>query len=540
MDAYQETNSGTNTLGHQFIVDFANQAFAYPNEQRGSWFTGIDLNLSRQKSIKLDVYVNEGVQFYSAITLYLAGLSGSSKDQTFSIGRGHNVIEANLDRFSGKWGGQDGWHNIKEVRVSLWKRGPGRSSINVRAAQLSTSIAVDKLGNGTPFISDNLAPGRRIVRNAAGELLESRMLFDAEFWLAQGVTTVLKTAQEARFNVYMPSAWLGGGRNYRTISPGLFGFDVPIATAYQTKVQNEDPLAQLIVEAHSRRMEVHPSFTIANRYGGILSQFSEPGSPVIGSSGETAFDLHNPAYRGFIVKLIVDFVKNYDVDGINLDYVRTMGMSFSASAKQEYAQKYMTNMEEDYRSADTAIQQRFLDFHASAVNDVVKRIKEGIRALPKSRYVVISVDGSPKPKPASAVFLDHEGRNEWYWVENSWVDVVYEMDYGRNPSTTRLVEVRDSMPTCPDSYRESWAKLLGNGEIENGQPKARRGEELAAQIDYFIRRHPGRGIGVYHYQWLGGGGQINADQADALRNGPFNEAAYPLWWVHKQGDYWVR
>lgn len=542
LKAYQATNEGTATPGRQFVVDFANQAFAYPNEQRGSWFTAADLNLSRQKSIKLDMYSNAGEQFYSAMTFYLIGPNGSSKNQTFNIGPGPNVIEANLNGFSGKWGGQDGWHNIKEVRVSLWKRDRGLSSINVRAAQLLTNVAVDKLGNGTPFIPDTLAPGRLIVRNAARELLESRMIFDAEEWLAKGVTTVLNTAQEARFNVYMPSAWLGGGRNYRTITPGLFDFDVPIVarTDYKTKVQNEDPLAQLIAEAHRRRMEVHPSFTIANRYDGVLPQFSEPGSPVIGTSGETAFDLHNPNYREFIAKLIVDFVKNYDVDGINLDYVRTMGMSFSTSANREYKSKYTGTMEEDYRSTDPEMQQRFLNFHALAVNDVVKRIKDGIRALPKPRYIVISVDGSPKPKPANAVFLDHEGRNEWYWVENRWVDVIYDMDYGRNPSTTRLVGVRDSMPAAPDSYQDSWAKLLGNGDVEDGQPRPRHGVELAAQIDYFIRRHPGRGIGVYHYQWLGVGGQTNTDQANALRNGPFNEVAYPLWRVHKQGEYWVR
>lgn len=539
--AYQQTNDGTGTPGHQFVVDFANQSFAYPNEQRGSWFTATDLNLSRQKSIKLDIYVNEGLEFYNGMTLYFIGAGGSSKDQTFSIGPGHNVIEASLDRFGGAWGGQDGWHNIKKVQMSLWKRNPGRSSVNVRATQLTSSLAVDKLGNGTPFIPDNLAPGRRIVRNAAGELLESRMLFDAEFWLAQDVTTVLDRTQYSRFNVYMPSAWLGGGRNYRTLTPSLFSFDVPIVTApaYRTKIQNDDPLAQLIAQAHSRRMEVHPSFTIANRYDGILPQFSEPGSPVIGPSGATAFDLHNPAYRDFIVKLIIDFVKNYDVDGINLDYIRTMGMSFSASAKAEYQNIYGSNLQSDYDNPSID-RQRFRDFHAGAVNDIVMRVRSGINALNKPRYIVISIAGSPKPKPSNGMPLDQEGRNEWIWVQNGWVDVVYDMDYGRNPSTTRLVETRDSMPAAPDSYRESWAKLLGNGDVINSQPGARSGQELVAQIDYFIRRHPGRGIGVYQYQWLGGGSQINANQADALRNGPFNEVAYPLWWVNKQGSYWVR
>src|SRR3569623_83002 len=470
--AYQQTNDGTGTPGHQFVVDFANQSFAYPNEQRGSWFTATDLNLSRQKSIKLDIYVNEGLEFYNGMTLYFIGAGGSSKDQTFSIGPGHNVIEASLDRFGGAWGGQDGWHNIKKVQMSLWKRNPGRSSVNVRATQLTSSLAVDKLGNGTPYIPDNLAPGRRIVRNAAGELLESRMLFDAEFWLGQDVTTVLDRTQYSRFNVYMPSAWLGGGRNYRTLTPSLFSFDVPIVTApaYRTKIQNDDPLAQLIAQAQSRRMEVHPSLTIA---------------------------------------------------------------------KAEYQNIYGSNLQSDYVNPSID-RQRFRDFHAGAVNDIVMRVRSGINALNKPRYIVISIAGSPKPKPSNGMPLDQEGRNERIWVQNGWVDVVYDMDYGRNPSTTRLVETRDSMPAAPDSYRESWAKLLGNGDVINSQPGARSGQELVAQIDYFIRRHPGRGIGVYQYQWLGGGSQINANQADALRNGPFNEVAYPLWWVNKQGSYWVR
>lgn len=213
-------------------------------------------------------------------------------------------------------------------------------------------------------------------------------------------------------------------------------------------------------------------------------------------------------------------------------------MSFSASARAEYFNIYGTNLQSDNENPSID-RQRFRDFHAGAVNDVVKRISDGVRALNKTRYIVISIAGVPKPKPSNGLPLDHGGRNEWIWVENGWVDVVYHMDYVRNPSTTRLVEVRDSMPSDPESHQESWAKLVGNGQVINGHPGPRAGEELAAQIDYFIRRHPGRGIGVYQYTWLGGSG-VNLDHVNALLDGPFNEVAYPLWWVHKVNGIWER
>ena len=557
-----ENNDGVGMpAGRKFKVDFSNQAIQYPNSHgdRGSWFINTNLNLSGQKSVKLFVYVEKGVEYLAGMTLYFFS-THSIRDQTFMLAEGLNILEVNLDEFNPKqWNPDeptDGWHNITRVMVSLWERDNGVSWFTVGAVQNPNTVAVETRGNGIPFTPPPGDYSTRIqVRNVNGELLESRMIFDEEYYIADptnpsrpdyrdraGVTNVLNRAQGAGFNVYMPSAWLGGGRNYRTISSGLFSFDVPLARIYKERIEREDPLEKLITEAHKRKMEVHPSFTIAQRYDGILPHFSEPGSPVPAPGRDSSFDLANPDFRDFIVNLIVDFVRHYDVDGINLDYIRTTGLSYSDIAANEYYDKYLSDINE-LRTLDNEVEwKRFRDFQAEIVNDIVYRVRKGIDALGKPRRIILSIAGDPQPRPAtsdgSTLYLNNEGRNEWFWVQNGWVDVVYQMDYVRNPSTGKLASVQKSLTHGGDNL--AFAKLLGTTDLINGvegQLKARAGKELADQIEYFLTLHPGRGIGVYNYTGLV---FDNNDQSKTLIERPFKERALPFWRVHKQGGYWIR
>ncbi len=94
-----------------------------------------------------------------------------------------------------------------------------------------------------------------------------------------------------------------------------------------TKLFEEwDPLEILIEEAHARGLEVHPFVCVvpqgADEIG--LTLRNHPEWAMVDKEGKT-IGWGNPAhpkFREFAVSIVAEIAKNYDVDGISLDYLR--------------------------------------------------------------------------------------------------------------------------------------------------------------------------------------------------------------------------
>jgi uncharacterized lipoprotein YddW (UPF0748 family) len=96
-----------------------------------------------------------------------------------------------------------------------------------------------------------------------------------------------------------------------------------------------DPLAFLIEEAHKYGMEVHAWVNVYK----VRSGNSTPSSPlhpvranpdwVVLYAGEYWLDPGIPEVRIYLTNVVMDIVRNYDVDGINFDYMRYPGHDFA-------------------------------------------------------------------------------------------------------------------------------------------------------------------------------------------------------------------
>jgi len=172
-------------------------------------------------------------------------------------------------------------------------------------------------------------------RDAAGRLLESRVILDeGTSYLKEGPDAVIDKIKRAGFNVYIPCVWHGRGAIYRSkttvVEPRFARYFKGLA----------DPTAEMIRKAHAAGIEVHPWFCVAYRgEPDPHPEFSRDGMPTEGGY-LTPYDMQDPAFRDFIVKEIVAFATDYDVDGINLDYIRTLGISYSKIARELYEKKY--------------------------------------------------------------------------------------------------------------------------------------------------------------------------------------------------------
>ncbi|MGQ9687942.1 MAG: LamG-like jellyroll fold domain-containing protein, partial [Desulfobaccales bacterium] len=163
----------------------------------------------------------------------------------------------------------------------------------------------------------------RTLKKLNGKVLETRAILDEGIgWTTEaGARKTIERIKKAGFNVYVPCVWHGGGTRYPSPkAPAARGFTI----------LTTDPLKRLLDLAHQNGIEVHPWFCVALREGDILPEFYGPGTP------DKAFDLHRPEFRAFMVDLILDVVQRYEVDGINLDYIRTMGLCRCEFCQKEY------------------------------------------------------------------------------------------------------------------------------------------------------------------------------------------------------------
>ncbi len=253
---------------------------------------------------------------------------------------------------------------------------------------------------------------------------------------------------------------------------------------------------------------MHPWFTLALRQEDIFPQFAMPGTP------PRAFDVHDQQFRDLMSNLIGEVVTNYDIDGINLDYVRAMDVCLNTNCKGEYRRKYGRDLERDSLLFKTlpGMVLPLVEYQKSAVTAMVKTISETIRR--KKPSILISAD----------VFVGHaplnQGQDSVSWVNNGLLDVILRMDYFRRPNVEAMDATRHEL-TNPNSQSLLISNMSNPAELSPGQaPFARDGKWLADTISMVLNRWPGTGIAVYFYKYL------TDEQIEALKNGPFQKRSY--------------
>ena len=317
------------------------------------------------------------------------------------------------------------------------------------------------------------------------------------------VDRALARIKEAGFNVYMPTVWQGRG----TAWPSKYApWDTQLAD--RPKI-NFDPLRYLIQEAHKLGIEVHPWFTLTLRQSNIFPEFALPGMP------EKAFDVHNPQFRDLMSKLVDEVVSDYDVDGVNLDYVRTIGLCLSVACQEEYKKKYNRSLEADslvFKVLPGTLPS-LIEYQETAVTSLVRKISETVKM--KKPHVSISAD----------VFVGHaplnQGQSSISWVNDGLLDVIFRMDYFRHINIESMDATRRELKN-PNRQSLLISNMSNPDELSFGQkPFARDGKWLADTISMVFKRWPGTGIAVYFYKYL------TDEQILALKNGPFQNHDIP-------------
>lgn len=356
------------------------------------------------------------------------------------------------------------------------------------------------------WLDDGLKLPLRSRRDGAGTTLETRAIFDEDIgWATSRSATdaVLQRIKRAGFNVYLPCVWHGNGAYFASRVAR------PDARLKQRIDAGDDPLAYLIAKAHGLGIEVHPWFTVVKRSTDGYPEYHGSGTP------EGAFDVHNGRFRDFIGALMLDVVRRYDVDGVNLDYVRTMGLCTCASCRADYQKESGFPFRPDYslREVSGPARDRLQSWQDKAVSDIVSGFSTAARGAKPG--LIISVDGHPQPKEAIRPL---QGRNEVLWANSGWIDVIFAMNYDERVDVGTVDRVRAEL-------QEPRRLIVLFGNYDNRGPGAasRPGRLVDDYAQYARRKWPGSGVAFYLY------GRLSDDQIETLARGAFMNKALPSW-----------
>ena len=283
-----------------------------------------------------------------------------------------------------------------------------------------------------------------------------------------------------------------------------------------------DPLAFAIAEAHARGLELH---AWVNPFRAAISASSPlPENHVAKEHPEWVrrfgkqlwIDPGDPAARNYVISVITDIVRRYDVDGIHLDdYFYPYPLKPGAAT-----------------FPDDPTWQRFgagkgpsrSDWRRENINDFVRSMYRAVKATKRDVRVGISPFGIWKPGvPASTkAGLDAYGElfaDSRKWLAEGWVDYLApQLYWGIHPAD-------QSFPVLLDWWRaQSRGTPVWPGIATERIGSKRPAREIIDQIE--LTRAGTSSPGHIHWSMKA----LMRDQGgidNLLRNGPYKEKASP-------------
>jgi uncharacterized lipoprotein YddW (UPF0748 family) len=186
-----------------------------------------------------------------------------------------------------------------------------------------------------------------------------------------------------------------------------------------------DPLAFMIEETHRRNMEFHAWF---NPFRALVNSNVNPNPPehatrqhpdwVINYGGKSYFDPGNPEARNYILKVILDVVKRYDIDGVHIDDYfypyRIPGKTFNDSKS---FQKYNNGLgRDDWRRNN-------VNLFISQLNNIIKAEKTWV----KFGVSPFGIWRNQKDDPEGSATNGASCYDDLYsdiklWLKKKWID----------------------------------------------------------------------------------------------------------------------
>lgn len=129
-------------------------------------------------------------------------------------------------------------------------------------------------------------------------------------------------------------------------------------------------------------------------------------------------DPANPAVVDFVVKMYAELAKNYDLDGIGLDYIRYPtpdSLNYDARNRDAILARYGIDILKEDFWADPVKAKKVREYRAEQIGGVVKRVRDAVRAVKPNMKLIACLSSDP---------------NESLEYGNNWSVSSVNLDYG--------------------------------------------------------------------------------------------------------------
>jgi hypothetical protein len=303
---------------------------------------------------------------------------------------------------------------------------------------------------------------------------------EGRHWLAgrAAIDQTIDRLERAGVGTYIPCVWDGE-------SAAVKSRLLPVDPRFEASLRaGDDLLAYLIERAHEHGIRVKLWFDVVRQARrGVLDRYAV-GAPAV------AFNVQDAGFRQFIPKAIADAYLGYSADGLNLDYVRSLGICGSETCMEDYRRRYGRDLEADHAAANGGADRPTL---AEWNGDPVRRILQDLATR-------ISAARPGTETSVDAVPFDHdrvhEGVDAAGWLAGRLIGRVYHMAYGNPIDMAGVARSRaafgcDAMSVIVQDYR-----MIGERAVDHS------GRLLTQVLDLAASEWPGCNVGIYHYPHL--------------------------------------
>ena len=288
-----------------------------------------------------------------------------------------------------------------------------------------------------------------------------------------------------------------------------------------------DPLSFMIEETHKRNMEFHAWF---NPFRALVSSRSNPNPAhhatrahpdwIINYGGRSYFDPGNPQARNYILKVIMDVVKRYDIDGVHIDDYfypyKVQGQVFSDNAS--------FNTYNDGLSLGDWRRNNVNLFISQLYNQIKKEkywVKFGVSPFGIWRNQKTDPEGSATNGTSCYDDLYSDVR---LWIKNKWVDYVVPQLYWETGHRLAAYEVLLPWWNQNKGDRHLYIGLGVYRMIESKNTNTwSTPNEILKQIS-MSREEKANGVALYS---ISNFSKIGPGLADSLKNSYFGQIAIP-------------